>query len=109
MAMELSAQNFDKEVLQAPGAVLVDFWAAWCGPCKMLGPVVEQVAKEYGDKIKVCKVNVDEASDVAGRYGVMSIPTLIVFQNGKIAKQTVGAMPKEKLIDFIRPFFSEKK
>lgn len=109
MAMELSAQNFDKEVLQATGAVLVDFWAAWCGPCKMLGPVVEEVAKEYAGKIKVCKVNVDEASDVAGRYGVMSIPTLIVFQNGKVVKQTVGAMAKDKLVNFIQPFFSEKK
>ena len=83
------------------GLVLVDFWAEWCGPCQMMLPVIEELAKEQTD-IKVCKVNVDEQMELARQYRVMSIPTFLVFKNGKIIAQTLGAQPKEKLLELIR-------
>ncbi|MFH2137998.1 MAG: thioredoxin [Candidatus Omnitrophota bacterium] len=104
MALEINAVNFEQEVIKSDLPVLVDFWAAWCGPCRMVGPVIEELAKEYEGKLKVCKVNVDEASEVASKFGVMSIPTLIVFNKGEVAAQTVGAMSKEKLIGFVTPY-----
>jgi len=107
MAVILTAENFDREVLQSNLPVLVDFWAEWCGPCRMLGPVIEELSREYEGKIKVGKLNVDEAADVAGQYGVMSIPTVIVFNKGKVVKQSVGAVPKEKLKNLIEPFIKE--
>ena len=89
--------NFEKEVLESEKPVLVDFWATWCGPCMMLAPTIEEIAKERPD-IKVCKVNVDEASDLASAFGIMSIPTLLLFKNGEVAKQLVGLVPKEKIL-----------
>ena len=101
MAVVLTKENFEQEVLKADKPVLVDFWAEWCGPCQMMLPVIEELAKEQTD-IKVCKVNVDEQMELARQYRVMSIPTFLVFKNGKIIDQTLGAQPKEKLLELIR-------
>lgn len=90
----LTEENFDSEVLQSPIPVVVDFWAEWCGPCKVLSPIVDQLAQEYAGKIKVAKLNVDEYSNLATRYNVMSIPTLKFFKGGKLAGELIGAAPK---------------
>ncbi|MFH1874909.1 MAG: thioredoxin [Pseudomonadota bacterium] len=90
----ITEQNFDTEVLKAGQPVLVDFWASWCGPCIALGPTIEEVATENQGKIKVCKVNVDEAPNIAARYGIRSIPTLILFKQGRVIDQLVGGVPK---------------
>lgn len=90
--------NFDKEVMQSDKPVLVDFWAVWCGPCQMQGPIVEEVAKLMEGKAKVGKVNVDENPQTAGKYGIMSIPTLMIFKGGTVVKQFVGVQSKEILI-----------
>lgn len=90
-------QTFDAEVLKAPTAVLVDFWATWCGPCKMIAPIVEEIAGEYEGTLKVLKLDVDENGAVAARYNIMSIPTLGVFQRGNLIERIVGYMPKEQL------------
>jgi len=94
----LTDQNFQKEVMESTLPVLVDFWAVWCGPCQMQGPIVEDVAKEMEGKAKVGKVNVDENPESAGKYGVMSIPTLIIFKGGQPVKQMVGVQSKDVLI-----------
>ncbi len=96
--VKVNDNNFKREVLNAEKPVLVDFWAEWCGPCKMVAPVVKDIAKEYGDQVKVCKLNVDEAQSTASNYGVMSIPTLILFENGKEKDKVVGYAPKNKLV-----------
>ena len=98
--ISVNSENFEKEVLQADETVLVDFWAEWCGPCKMLSPVVDQVAEENAG-VKVCKVNVDEAPDLAVQYSVMSIPMLIVFKGGKAVDQSVGVIPKSAIEELI--------
>ncbi|MFW5856012.1 MAG: thioredoxin [Bacillota bacterium] len=90
--------NFNREVLRADKPVLVDFWAEWCGPCKMVAPVVKSIAREYGDQVKVAKLNVDENQSTAARYGVQSIPTLILFENGKVKDKVIGYAPKGRLI-----------
>ena len=96
--INLSNENFDELIKE--GKVLVDFYAEWCGPCKMLGPVIEEVSNEVSD-VKIIKVNVDEHSNIAQQYGVMSIPTLILFDNGSIIKQNVGFIPKENIIELV--------
>lgn len=104
METKLTSANFAKEVLQSDKTVLVDFWAPWCGPCQTIAPHVEEVAKEFVEKIKVAKLNVDEAPDIATRYTVMSIPTLLVFKDGKIMDKKVGVMAKRDLVKFIHPY-----
>lgn len=91
--------NFKSEVLESSQPVLVDFWAEWCGPCKMIAPAIEQLAADFDGKAKVVKVNVDEQPNLAQQYGVRSIPTLLFFRDGKVAEQLVGAAPKEALAD----------
>lgn len=93
----LNDANFKKEILESNTVALVDFWAPWCGPCKMIAPFVEEIAKEYSGKVTVGKVNVDESSQIASQYGIMSIPTIIFFKNGKIMSQHVGAVSKADL------------
>ncbi|MEQ8717856.1 MAG: thioredoxin [Acidimicrobiales bacterium] len=102
----LSSQTFDETVGASELPVLVDFWAEWCGPCKMIHPILEELAAENGDKIQIAKINVDEAPDVARRFEVMSIPTLIVFSDGQPAKRIVGAKPKGALLDELGDFLS---
>jgi len=95
--LTITNDNFENEVLKSPLPVLVDFWAAWCGPCKMIGPFIEQLAKDYAGRVKVGKANVDEESDLAARYGVVTIPTLVVFKDGNIVNQAVGALPRQNI------------
>lgn len=97
MAQQFTDQNFEQEVLKSDKPVLVDFWAAWCGPCQMMGPIIEELAQETKEKYKIGKLNVDENRETAAKYGVMSIPTLIIFKNGEVAKQLVGVQAKESL------------
>ncbi len=92
--IELTDKNFDNEVMNSSTPVMVDFWAEWCGPCKVLGPIVEELAQDYEGKLKVGKINVDNEGSLASRYNVMSIPTLKFFKNGKEVGQIVGAAPK---------------
>jgi thioredoxin 1 len=95
--VELTTSTWDKEVLQGQGVVMVDFWAVWCGPCKMIAPTVEELAKEYAGKVKVAKLNTDENPDIASRYKIMGIPTIMFFKNGERVDQVVGAVPKTQL------------
>jgi thioredoxin 1 len=92
--LNLTESNFREEVLESKGVVLADFWAPWCGPCRMVAPVLEEIAREKGDKVKIVKVNVDENPGLAANYSVMSIPTMLVFKNGSLVEQFVGALPK---------------
>lgn len=101
MTVEVTAQNFDEEVLNYKGKVLVDFWAEWCGPCMMLGPVIEEVSEEVDD-VKFCKVNCDEARDLALQFGIMTIPNLIVFENGEQVNQSIGYIEKEDVLKLIK-------
>lgn len=95
----LTDENFENEVLEADKPVLVDFWAAWCGPCRMVAPIVEQLVSEYDGRAKVCKLDVDAAQKTAGEYGIRSIPTLLIFKDGKVADQVIGAVPKSHITD----------
>ncbi len=103
MEVEVTDANFKEEVLESNLPVLVDFWAVWCAPCFMIAPVVEEIAKEYGGKLKVCKLNVDEAPATASEYGIMSIPTVAIFKNGQVVDKIIGAVPKTTLEEKIKP------
>ena len=98
MEITLIKENFVAEVLESELQFLVDFWASWCGPCKMLAPTVAEIAEEYSGKVKVGKVNVDEEDELSREYGIVSIPTVILFKDGKPAKSSVGLVPKENLV-----------
>lgn len=100
----LSGATFDEVVASATEAVVVDFWAEWCGPCKMIAPILEQIAQEQAGKVKIAKLNVDDHPDLARRFDVMSIPTLIVFKDGQAKKRIVGAKPKAQLLQEIGEF-----
>ena len=95
----LTKNNFEAEVIKADIPVLVDFWASWCGPCKMLSPIISEIADEYDGKIKVCKVNVDDEAELSQRYNIVSIPTVIAFKRGEPVNKSVGYCPKEDLIE----------
>ena len=97
MEVKLSNENFNKEVLNSEKPVLVDFWATWCGPCKMIAPIISEITEEFNNKVKVGKVNVDEEKELAIKYGISSIPTLVIFKDGKIAKTLIGFRPKEEI------------
>jgi len=94
LIVTLTQENFAKEVLESAKPVLVDFWAEWCGPCKMIGPLLDELATEYDGKVKIGKINTDEQQQLASQYGISSIPTLIVFKNGQVVSQMRGARPK---------------
>ena len=97
-ALAVTDESFEQEVLKSEVPVLVDFWAAWCGPCRMVAPIVDQLATEYSGKLKVAKVDVDQNPDVSGRLGVLSIPTLMVFKGGEMVERIIGAVPKPVLV-----------
>jgi len=95
----LTDDNFSTEVLEADVPVLVDFWATWCGPCRMIAPIVEELSDEYAGKAKVCKLDVDAAQKTAAEFGIRSIPTLLIFKGGKVADQLIGAVPKQQITE----------
>jgi thioredoxin 1 len=106
MAAEVNVtnENFQKEVLESDLPVLADFWAEWCVPCKMLGPVLEKMARDYAGKIKVAKINVDEHGEIATRFNIVSIPTIILFHKGQAAKQQIGAVPRKVLDEMVKEY-----
>ncbi|HNW44886.1 MAG TPA: thioredoxin [Elusimicrobiales bacterium] len=95
--IQLTDANFETEVMKSALPALVDFWAPWCGPCRMLGPVIEELAKDYAGKVKVCKLNTDEAQDTASKYNISAIPTILIFKGGKVVNELVGMQKKEEL------------
>lgn len=95
--LKITRENFENEVMKSDIPVLIDFWAPWCGPCRMMGPIIEQLAEEYEGKAKVGKVNVDEEGELSQAFGVMSIPTIVLVKDGKVVKQAVGARPKAEV------------
>ena len=99
--IELNKDNFEKEVMEAEVPVLIDFYANWCGPCRMMSPVIDKIAEEMGDKVKVCKVNVDENHELAEKYEIMTIPAFIIVKNGAETGRTIGVQPKEDILKLI--------
>ncbi|MEH6652121.1 MAG: thioredoxin TrxA [Motiliproteus sp.] len=93
--------SFEEDVLKADGAVLVDYWAEWCGPCKMIAPILEEVVAEYGDRLKICKLNIDENSETPPKFGIRGIPTLMLFKGGSVEATKVGALSKSQLTAFL--------
>jgi len=99
--LTITSNNFENEVLNSDKVVLVDFWAAWCNPCKMMSPILDEVANEVGDKYKICKINIDEEPELASQFRIMTIPTLAVFKNKELAKKLVGVHPKEDVVKLL--------
>ena len=97
-ALEITTTNFQGEVVESDVPVLVDFWAEWCGPCRMVGPVVDEISEDYAGRIKVAKLDVDAEPGLASRFGVLSIPTIVLFKDGDVIEQSVGAKPKDRLV-----------
>ena len=101
-ALNLTNENFETEVLKSNIPVLVDFWAQWCGPCKMIAPIIDEIANDLKDQLKVTKVNVDDAQELAAKFNIMSIPTLLLFKDGKPVEQIIGALSKDQLVARIK-------
>lgn len=101
MEITVTKDNFEAEVIGSELPVLVDFWASWCGPCRMLAPIVAEIAEEKSGKVKVCKINVDEENELAYRFGISSIPTLLVFKDGKLVNSALGYMPKAQVLSLL--------
>jgi thioredoxin 1 len=104
--IEVNSAKWDDEIIKAQGLVVIDFWAAWCGPCRMISPTVEELSKEYSGKIKVAKLNTDENPDIASTYKIMGIPTIMFFKDGKKIDQVVGVVPKQQLKEKIDSYIS---
>lgn len=105
MDQKLTAETFEKEIASAGAPVIVDFYASWCGPCKMMAPVLESIKSKYEDSIKIIKIDIDENREVASKYSIMSVPTLMFFVNGELVRKEIGFMPQEKLEDIIKSDF----
>jgi len=106
-SVKVTSQNWEQEILKSASPVMVDFWAEWCGPCRMIAPTVEELATEYNGKLKVCKLNTDENPDIAGRYQIMGIPSLLFFKEGKLIDKIVGAASKKQFKDKIEVILSK--
>lgn len=104
MPLEITSANFENEVMNSDKPVLIDFWAPWCGPCKAVAPVLEEINQEVGEKVKICKINLDESPELATKYSVMSIPTLMIVKDGNVMDTKVGALPKEDLLKLINQY-----
>jgi thioredoxin 1 len=100
-SVKVTDESFDSDVLKADGPVLVDFWAEWCGPCKQIAPALEQIADEFAGKVTVAKLNIEESPTTPSRYGVRGIPTMMLFKGGQMASMKVGAMPKQKIVEWL--------
>ncbi len=101
MLIELNTDNFESEVIKSDLPVVIDFWAEWCGPCRMISPIMDELAKEYHGKVVICKVDVDSNATISGKYGVRNIPTVLFLKNGEVVDKQVGAVPKKRFVEKI--------